>query len=95
MEIHLEEKYRPTEKQEAAHSAKERYVLYGGAMRGGKTGWGVNEIIQLCIDYPGNRTAIYRWEHESLQRTTLLTLEEYLHPALIAKHHKVKKQQRP
>ena len=53
-EIHLEERYVPHEKQRQAHTAGERYVLYGGAMGGGKSVFLVNEAIQLSLDHPGN-----------------------------------------
>jgi len=84
--IDLRELYVPTEKQAEAHQNGARFVLYGGAMRGGKSVWGCNEGLQLSLEYPGNRGLVCRWELPSLKRTTLTTLFEFLPDELI-KHH--------
>jgi hypothetical protein len=60
-------------------------------MGGGKSVFLVNEGIQLSLDYPGNVGLLCRWELESLRRTTLMTLEDYLPDQLIANHHKTEK----
>lgn len=80
--------YKPHHRQAIAHAAGETYVLYGGAMGGGKTIWLVNEIIQLCLDYPGNRVFLCRWENASFKRTTYLALLKFLDPKLISSHNK-------
>ena len=40
-------KYSPHPKQQIAHSSPERYILYGGSFRGGKSVFLVNEVIQF------------------------------------------------
>ena len=56
-EIDLGKLYQPQLncQQMLAHRASERYILYGGAKGGGKTAFGINEGIQLSLEYPGNR----------------------------------------
>jgi len=88
MKIDLSKIYQPIEKQKLAHSSKERFCFFGGAMRGGKSVWGCNEGLQLSLDYPGNRGLICRWELSSLKRTTLKTLFEFLPSELIKNHNK-------
>ncbi len=85
--IDLSKLYKPHPRQVLAHSASERYVLYGGAVRGGKTIWLVNEAIQLSLDYPGNVGYICRHELPSFRRTVLLEFERYLPFSLIQQHH--------
>jgi len=83
----LVEPYVPTPRQAIAHSVPERFVLYGGAMGGGKTIWLVNEAIQLSIEYPGNIGYLCRHEASSFKRTTLPELIKYLPSKLIKSHH--------
>lgn len=87
--IDLSSKYIPTEKQYMAHVAPEMYVLFGGAMRGGKSVWLVMEGLQLSLDTPGNRGAIFRWENRAFKTTTFLTMVEYIPSSIIRRHHKV------
>jgi len=86
--LDLTKRYTPYPKQQLAHRAPERYVLFGGGMRAGKSVWFVNEAIQLCLEYPGNVGFICRYELTSLQRTTLVTLGQFLDPRLISTWHK-------
>ena len=85
--IDLRALYRPTKKQIEAHTCPERYVLYGGAVGGGKSAWLANEVIQLSLDYPGNIGYLCRHELASFRRTTLLELEKFLPEKLILNHH--------
>jgi len=80
--------YIPTKRQGLAHSAKERFVLYGGAVGGGKSAWLCNEGLQLSLDYPGNVGYLARHELVSFRRTTLLTLLEFLPDKIIRRHNK-------
>lgn len=85
--IDLRKVYRPFERQVLAHTCSERFVLYGGAVGGGKSVWGCNEGLQLSLECSGNIGYMCRHELTSFMRTTLLTLERYLPGDLIAQHH--------
>lgn len=80
--------YIPTVQQSKAHRVPECFVLYGGAVGGGKSAWLCNEGIQLSLDFPGNVGYLARHELVSFRRTTLLTLEEFLPAGIIQSHNK-------
>jgi phage terminase large subunit len=80
--------YVPTPRQSQAHRAVERFVLYGGAVGGGKSAWLCNEGLQLSLDYPGNVGYLARHELVSFRRTTMLTLEQFLPPQIVRTHNK-------
>jgi len=80
--------YKPTKKQIQAHRANATYLLFGGAMGGGKSAWLCNESIYHCLKYPGARVYLARNELAALKKTTLLTLLEFLPFALVEKHNK-------
>jgi hypothetical protein len=85
--IDLSKLYRPFSQQIKAHTAKERFVCYGGAFGGGKTIWLVNEAIQLCLDYPGNVGYICRNELPAFRRSVLIELEKFIPVDILEQHH--------
>ncbi len=84
----IEVKYEPTEKQLLAHNSTERYLLYGGALRGGKTVWLCNEAIYLSLRFNGNAGFLCRSVLDDFKRTTLPTLLDYLPAESIIEHNK-------
>ena len=85
--VDLRKLYIPTEKQRLAHIAPEKYVLYGGAVRGGKTVWLCMEGLQLSLEYPGNVGYLCRHELTSFRRTTQVTFEKFVPEEIIKQHH--------
>jgi phage terminase large subunit len=65
--------YQPKPKQSLAHKCRAKYILFGGAMGGGKSWWLCAEGIRQAMKYPGNRLVIVRKELSVLRRTTLVT----------------------
>ena len=70
-------KYVPTERQAIAHRAPNRYKLYGGSMGGGKSVWLCAEVIELMLQYPGNRAIMCRNTLKDFKDTTLVTLLKF------------------
>lgn len=85
--IDLSKLYKPFSQQIKAHTATERFILYGGAFGGGKTIWLINEAIQLSLDFPGNMGYLARHELPSFRKSVLPWLEKYIHPILLIQHH--------
>lgn len=69
-----------------AHSKELQFILFGGAIRGGKTYWLLLTLISLCSKYPKSRWAVVRESLPTLKRNTLVTFEEILNNGL---HHNV------
>ncbi|MEJ8590338.1 phage terminase large subunit [Riemerella anatipestifer] len=65
--------YRPKPKQIEAHKCRAKYLLFGGAMGGGKSWFLCAEAIKQAMKYNGNRLVIVRKELSVLRRTTLIT----------------------
>lgn len=56
---------------ELALDNESELVLYGGAIRGGKTFAGLGGLIMLCRMYPGSRWAVVRKDLPTLKRNTV------------------------
>ena len=56
---------------EALFSRKYTFVLFGGAIRGGKTFAGLGGFILLAKKYPGSRWAVVRTDLQTLKRNTI------------------------
>ena len=56
---------------EAVFSGLFSIIMYGGAIRGGKTAGGIGALLLLCKKYPGSRWAIVRDSLPTLKRTTI------------------------
>ena len=80
--------YRATERQALLHKSKARYVLYGGAMGGGKSFGGIAEDFRLSWKYPGNRGVIIRKNMTTLKRTILKTFFRIVPVELIEEYNK-------
>jgi len=82
--------YDPTKnpKQLQAHRTEASWLLFGGAVGGGKTAWLVNEAILHCTRYPGARAFLARHEKASFMRTTYLSLQEFLPVQFIKRESK-------
>ena len=67
--------FEPSPKQfefiEAVFSDKYKYILFGGAIRGGKTYAGLGTLLLLCKFYPYSRWAIVRDTLQTLKRNTI------------------------
>ena len=74
----IELKYVPEPKQFQAHMSSASYILYGGAVAGGKSVAGVNDMLQCALDYEGTRVGIFRWENKSFMDTTYQTMKEWI-----------------
>lgn len=68
--VRVPSQYQPHERQVEAHATPQRWTLYGGAWRGGKTRWGVEEIIDLMVRQPGLETLIGRYDYSHLMEPT-------------------------
>lgn len=87
--LHSEvESIEPTGKQALAFQAPERFILYGGAMGGGKSTWLCSYAIELSMRYDRNVGYLCRHELRSFRRSTMITLQECLPLELVAQHHK-------
>jgi len=69
-----------TEKQEQAielvRSEKYNFILYGGAIRGGKTIWLLCTFLILCELFPRSRWVIIRENSERIRKTTIPSFQK-------------------
>lgn len=75
MTIDFSAYYQPKPKQTEAHKCRAKYLLFGGAMGGGKSWFLCAEAIKQAMKYNGNRLVIVRKELSVLRRTTLITFQ--------------------
>lgn len=76
--------YEPTEKQKQAHESSKRYVLFGGAMGGGKSRWISEHMNRAMLRWPGNRGFIGRKRYSDFATSTYLILQKVLSPYIQA-----------
>lgn len=64
-----------TEKQnlamDALASEQYRFILFGGAMGGGKTIWGLSALLIMCEIFKGSRWCVIRQDMEKIRTTTI------------------------
>ena len=77
--------YSPTKRQKEAHFCEAKYVLYGGAMGGGKSVWLAVSAILHAIAFPGSRILMARHTLKDFKDTTLVSLFKFLPPDLIVR----------
>ena len=85
--IDFSAKYEPNPRQIEAHSRPERYILYGGAVGGGKSWWLCASAVQKSLDVSGNRGFLCRHENTSFMKSTYLTLKRLLPEEAVVKEN--------
>lgn len=83
MKVDFSKYYNPKPKQSIAHSSRAKYLLFGGAMGGGKSWFLCAEAIRNAMKYEGNRLVIVRKELSVLRRTILVTFQSICPPEII------------
>ena len=73
---------RQTQAYKLALSGDKQFILFGGAIRGGKTYCLLLTFISLCSKYPRSRWVIIRQSMPTLQRTTLVTFTSLMNQGL-------------
>jgi len=71
MVIDFERNQKQKEAMEAIQSEKYSFILYGGAIRGGKTFWGLSALLVLCSVFPKSRWCVIRENSEKIRTTTI------------------------
>lgn len=59
------------EAMQAVQSELYSFILYGGAIRGGKTFWGLSALLVLCSVFPKSRWCVIRENSEKIRTTTI------------------------
>jgi len=60
-----------TEAMNALQSEQYNFILYGGAIRGGKSVWGLSALLILCEVFPRSRWCVIREDMEKIRTTTI------------------------
>jgi hypothetical protein len=59
------------EAMDALASEQYRFILYGGAIGGGKTIWGLSALLIMCQIFPKSRWCVVRENSEKIRTTTI------------------------
>lgn len=86
-EVYFDPSPKQTEFLKAVFSGKYRVVLFGGAIRGGKTYAGLGALIFLSLMFPGSIWAVVRDSLPTLKRTTIKSFFKACPPALIKSYN--------
>ena len=65
---------------DAIASEKYQFILYGGAMGGGKTGWGLAALLVMCRLFPKSRWCVIREDLEKIRTTTIPSFKKFSAP---------------
>lgn len=65
---------RQTDALNAVASEKYNFILFGGAMGGGKTIWGLSTLLIMCQAFPRSRWCVIREDLEKIRITTIPSL---------------------
>ncbi|MCT4664941.1 MAG: phage terminase large subunit [Flavobacteriales bacterium] len=87
MRIDFANYYQPKPKQASAHSCRAKYLLFGGAMGGGKSWFLCAEAIKNAMMFNGNRLVILRKELSVARRTILVTFFSICPPEIIKSYN--------
>lgn len=60
-----------TEAMNALQSELYNFILYGGAIRGGKSVWGLSSLLIMCQIFPHSRWCVIREDMEKIRTTTI------------------------
>jgi len=60
-----------TEAMLAVQSEQYNFILYGGAIRGGKSVWGLSALLVMCQVFPRSRWCVIRENSEKIRTTTI------------------------
>jgi phage terminase large subunit len=83
MIIDFSQTYKPHAKQQQAHASRARYLLFGGAMGGGKSWFLCAEAILHAMRFPGNSLVIVRKNMTVAKRTIVITFFSVCPPQII------------
>lgn len=76
IDIRIDDKYVPNDKQRMFHEASEDYVLYGGAKGGGKSCALVEEAFAWGLEHPDANMYIFRETYDALEQNIIREWKE-------------------